>query len=131
MRTNETGWVPDDWDLDVATAVKNELLLLDSTVRAKRDAVGELLHEDFVEFGSSGRMWNRRDAIVGLEKNPGDGAREAHNVRASRLGADTVLLTYEVHGAGEGASLRSSVWRRDGQRWRLFFHQGTPSRYLD
>jgi ribonuclease HI len=131
MRTNETGWVPDDWDLDVAAAVKNELLLLDSKVRAKRDAVSDLLHEDFVEFGSSGRMWNHRDAVMGLEKNPGDGALEAHNVRAARLGTDTVLLTYAVHVPGQGASLKSSVWRRDGQSWRLFFHQGTPSQYLD
>jgi hypothetical protein len=131
MRTDETGWVPEDWDLDVATALRNELLLLDPRVRAKPDAVRELLHEDFVEYGSSGRTWNHCDAVVGLEKNPGDGALEAFNVRAARLGPDAVLLTYGVRVPGKGASLRSSVWRRDGERWRLFFHQCTPSRYLD
>jgi hypothetical protein len=131
MGTDDTSWVREVWDPDVATALENELFLLDPLVRAKPDAVGQLLHADFVEFGSSGREWNYRDALDGLAKNPGGAAPEARNVRAARVGPDAVLLTYHASMPGKGPSLRSSLWRRDGASWRLFFHQGTPTRDLD
>ena len=126
MGTDETGWVAADSDADVRAAVKGELLLLEPRIRADRDAVLDLLHEDFVEFGSSGRTRHRSDVVEGLEKNPGDDV-EARDIRAAHLGPGAVLLTYAVDVPGRGASVRSSVWRRDGQSWRLFFHQGTPT----
>jgi ribonuclease HI len=42
-----------------------------------------------------------------------------------RLGEDSILLTYRSI-RREGSALRSSLWLRDGQQWRLRFHQGTP-----
>ncbi|MGZ4626149.1 MAG: nuclear transport factor 2 family protein [Kineosporiaceae bacterium] len=123
METDETGWMVGDWDADVSAAVWNEMLLLDPDVRSRSAAVLELLHEDFVEFGSSGRTWTRSVVVAALADDPGE-VVEAHDIRASRLGPDAVLLTYELRAPGR-TSLRSSVWRRDRDRWWLFFHQGT------
>jgi len=33
---------------------------------------------------------------------------------------------YHVDGQAQCWELRSSLWRRHGQRWRMLFQQGTP-----
>jgi hypothetical protein len=42
---------------------------------------------------------------------------------------DAVLLTYETERSYPNGSkrrvLRSSVWKHDGLKWQMFFHQGT------
>jgi hypothetical protein len=41
-----------------------------------------------------------------------------------------VLVTYfsrTTDEAGSRAALRSSIWKRDGDRWQMLFHQGTPT----
>lgn len=46
-------------DADVAEVVRRELLLLQPEVRNDSGHVLRLLHGDFYEYGSSGRVWNR------------------------------------------------------------------------
>ena len=83
-----------------------------------------LLHPDFTEIGSSGRIWTRDAMMMSLEDQPG-GPTELELLGADRLGEQTVLLTYRSH-ARSGTALRSSLWVHDGAQWRLRFHQGTP-----
>jgi ribonuclease HI len=100
-----------------------EQRLLETSCRSDRACVDELLHPDFCEFGSSGVVWIRDDALTNLPADPVF-AGEAHDFRPARLGPDAVLLTYRI--SGTRASLRSSVWLRDETgAWRLRFHQGT------
>lgn len=113
----------DESDPDVREVVKHELSLLKPDVRGSPDAVLGLLHEEFREFGASGRTWDRSAVAAALAADPGNGA-EAQDMRAVRVAADVVLLTY-LAWTPEGVSLRSSLWVRDGERWWLFFHQGT------
>ena len=40
-----------------------ELLLMDPAMRRDRERVGALLTSDFVEFGSSGRVWTREATL--------------------------------------------------------------------
>jgi ribonuclease HI len=108
---------------DLARVVARELRLLETSCRADRACVAELLHPDFLEHGSSGVVWIRDDALTNLPADPVF-AGEAHDFRPARLGPDAVLLTYRI--SGTRASLRSSVWLRDETgAWRLRFHQGT------
>jgi hypothetical protein len=86
--------------------------------------VDRLLHPDFVGFGSSGRVWDKPAVIAALTGNPGS-APAVSDLRAERLGADVVLVTYRAHHQGAAASLRASVWVRCAQGWRVRFHQGT------
>ena len=111
-------------DDELRDVVQLELALLEPGLRGDADRVRSELHPDFVEYGSSGKVWDRTsvatataDAAVPIEVG---------DVRARRLGPDAVLLTYRTTTSG-GAVLRSSTWIRDvGGPWRLLFHQGTP-----
>jgi ribonuclease HI len=85
---------------------------------------GVLLHPDFMEIGSSGRVWTRDAMMMALEEDPGTHS-ELEILGADRIGSNAVLLTYRSH-ARSGPVLRSSLWVLDGTKWRLRFHQGTP-----
>jgi hypothetical protein len=115
---------PDDDELD--QVIGREMRLLDPRVRASAEAVSALLHEDFREFGASGRIWDRDSIVPAVSADPGPGVTVG-DMTAVRLAPDVVLLTYRVTRLG-GPSLRSSVWRRGDGGWQLFFHQGTLQR---
>ncbi|BCW69761.1 ribonuclease HI family protein [Arthrobacter sp. NicSoilB8] len=106
----------------VVESLERELLRPET--RADLGRTGVLLHPDFTEIGSSGRMWTRDAMMMALEDNPG-GPTELELLGADRLGEKTLLLTYRSR-TREGSALRSSLWVLDGAQWRLRFHQGTP-----
>ena len=106
----------------VVESLERELLRPET--RADLGRTGVLLHPDFTEIGSSGRIWTRDAMMMSLEDNPG-GAVELELLGADRLGEKTILLTYRSH-TREGSALRSSLWVLEGAQWRLRFHQGTP-----
>ena len=106
----------------IVEALERELLRPET--RADLGRTGVLLHPDFTEIGSSGRIWTRDAVMMTLEEQPG-GPTELELLGADRLGEQTILLTYRSH-ARSGTALRSSLWVHDGAQWRLRFHQGTP-----
>ena len=110
-------------DRELASVIELEQRLLEPSVRHDRNALDELLHEDFCEFGTSGRKFDRAMIIEALLAEAERTAR-AWDFRAVRLGPDAVLLTYRT----DRPSLRTSVWvRGDRGVWRLLHHQGTPA----
>jgi hypothetical protein len=111
-------------DADAKTVVERELLLLHPDVRRHGARLLTLLHPDFFEYGSSGRVWDRRSVAATTEDSVEP--IEARDVRARRLGPDAFLVTYTSDDAGRVA-LRSSTWLRHEDEWLLLFHQGTPS----
>lgn len=108
---------------EVAIVVERELLLLSPAVRLDPERVLTLLHPDFVEYGSSGRTWDR-SSITAVTAASADGIH-AEGVETRRLGPHAVLVTYRSHASGQVA-LRRSIWVREGGKWLLLFHQGTP-----
>lgn len=98
--------------------------LLGPLVRGDIGRTAILLHPDFMEIGSSGRVWTRDAMMMALEEDPGE-RTDIEILGADRIGAGAVLLTYRSF-ARSGTTLRSSLWVLDGDRWRLRFHQGTP-----
>jgi ribonuclease HI len=100
-----------------------ELRLLDPAVREDREEVERLLHPEFREIGASGRLWNRDEMVAALAEDPGTGAT-ASEIEARVVGEGVVLLTYVAESAA-GRSLRSSLWVRGEDSWRVLFHQGT------
>ncbi|EMY35195.1 RNase H [Arthrobacter crystallopoietes BAB-32] len=107
---------------DVVLRLEKELL--DPATRADFGRLGVLLHPDFVEIGQSGRMWTRDAMINSLQEDPETEA-SLELFAAERLGEDSILLTYRTS-TRTGSALRSSLWLRDGEQWRVRFHQGTP-----
>jgi ribonuclease HI len=107
-----------------ALVEKLERELLGPLVRGDLGRTAVLLHPDFLEIGSSGRVWTRDAMMMALEEDPGE-RTDIEILGADRIGPGAVLLTYRSY-ARSGTTLRSSLWVLDGDRWRLRFHQGTP-----
>ncbi|MGP4050722.1 nuclear transport factor 2 family protein [Streptomyces sp. 2A115] len=110
-------------------AIEGELRLLAPEIRRSPELVGALLHPEFHEFGASGRHWDRESIIESLSATTEPGARPSttSHMKGVRLAPDLVHLTFDTENNGRHAH-RSSLWRRTGEGWLLYFHQGTPFR---
>jgi|SRR5581483_3485680 len=84
--------------------------------------ISELISEEFIEFGCSGRIWRKQD----LAEHPGTSVDRVliSSFEARLLVATVALVTYSVL-RGSQRSLRSSIWKLTDGSWRLVFHQGT------
>lgn len=115
------------------TVIALERALHQQAVRLDRRRVDALLHPAFVEFGRSGRRWERAAMLELLGESTSPAAEiHAEAFQAERLAAEVVLLTYRsAHRRPDGRleqhALRSSVWVRTPTGWRLRLHQGTPT----
>jgi hypothetical protein len=96
-----------------------EARLLKPEIRASADALDRLVSDQFVEFGGSGRVYLKRDVIAQMLAQPNVSVSVA-DFQVLALSPDVALATYRT-----GKSLRSSIWRREGECWRIVFHQGT------
>jgi len=107
--------------------------LLAADQRGSPEAVAELLADDFVEFARSGGIYDRDQTIASLAGEGPAGVRKAFDFKVSLLGEGVALLTYRstrqvAADLDEQHTLRSSIWIWMGGRWRMRFHQGTPTR---
>ncbi len=107
--------------------------LLDPAVRRDSEQLADLLSDDFVEFGSSGRVWSR-EQIIELLATEDYRPPTVENFACAWLGDGVVLATYRTvrtkSDSGsvqtrKSAVLRSSIWVKEGDIWRIRFHQGT------
>ena len=99
--------------------------LLRPDVRKSKRLV-ELIAEDFVEFGSSGRVYTKADLVEALQAET-PVMQSIDDFRVALLGPTVALLTYRIHRHSTPPvhTLRSSVWRLHGDQWLMVFHQGT------
>ena len=103
--------------------------LLNPSVRRSKAQIDSLLADDFFEFGSSGRIWSREDVLKDFPTQKSSGSFVIGDFEVRRLGEDTVLATYTLVVEGSASvSLRSSIWKKTGERWQVIFHQGTRVR---
>ena len=81
----------------------------------------------FIQFGASGRRWERREIVAALaaERAPEAERAVTSELAGVRLADDIVLVTY-VSQAGSRRCRRSSIWRKTPTGWRVYFHQGAP-----
>jgi hypothetical protein len=120
-------------DLSIEQQLRElEERLLQSEVRRSADYVGALLADEFIEFGSSGRVFNKQQIIDNLTDEP-QIRRSLVDFKTLPLAPGLVLATYRaVRHGGPGEppiySLRSSIWKLIDDRWRMVFHQGTLSK---
>ena len=82
---------------------------------------------EFWEIGASGQRYGRafvRDTVVERLRNPGDDPWTCSEFGLTELAQHVFLLTYVLEQA-ERRTMRSTIWRRDPDGWRVVFHQGT------
>lgn len=105
--------------------IKLEKELLNPATRNSPKRVDELLADEFVEFGSSGKISYKADTIASLSTET-DFAVTADCFSPKELSVDVVLLTYKsTNLQTNSVALRSSIWKLIDGRWQMVFHQGT------
>lgn len=104
--------------------------------RKSAEAVEKLLAHGFVEFGSSGTVYDNKDDLIALlaAERPDLASPPviACDYGFRTISSDAVLVTYrtiqEMKDRGPPRHvLRSSIWQRIDGRWQMIFHQGTPT----
>ncbi|WP_392535854.1 DUF4440 domain-containing protein [Nostoc sp. C117] len=105
--------------------------LLQPDIRKSAKDVMDLLADEFIEFGSSGRVFDKQQIIKSLENEPIEPLTQISitEFKTLVLATGVVLVTYRIvkHISGEQPvdSLRSSIWKLIDNQWKIIFHQGT------
>jgi hypothetical protein len=122
--------------VDDETLIKGlEEKLLLQKIRSSREELEKLVSPDFIEYGSSGKIYNYLGIIAYLLANSADTFNYTFvNFKTIRLSDDTILALYILETEKNHKitiTNRSSLWRREGDSegedswWRIIFHQGT------
>ena len=106
-----------------------EVKLLQSNVRKSPNEIEQLLADDFMEIGCSGRTYNRQQVIDVLQ-NESTAKMAISDFRILNLSETVVLANFRetkfnAENIIENESLRSSIWKLFGDKWKMIFHQGT------
>lgn len=83
--------------------------------------------EDFWEIGASGRIYSRDFVISNLierYKEPEPHSWPCRDFSIQPLADSLFLVSYTLDEPTR-TTRRSTIWRRDGQFWKIVFHQGT------
>ncbi len=87
-----------------------------------------VLAADFFEYGMSSRVYQRQDTLdIPSQEIASLIPLREFKVRLIDHSVAQVTYISVVDYDGEiFTALRSSLWSRDGESWKLRFHQGTP-----
>jgi len=113
--------------------LRDEILALERScllpeVRSSSAQLDSLIADDFLEFGSSGRTWDKAAVLSDLPAQTGL-SFELSEFVAVPLSPDLVQTRFRTALTGSDGvqhALRSSLWVRRSGRWQMLFHQGTP-----
>ena len=98
-----------------------EDMLVSAAVRSSAEALDGLIADEFIEFAASGQIYSKQDVLKQALSHP-HVVVNVVDFRVVVISQGAVLATYKTQ-----KSFRSSIWRLDGDRWRILFHQGTTS----
>jgi len=115
---------------EAETIRRLEERLLPSGVRRSVEDALKLLADEFIEYGWSGGIYNKKQVIKGLQDE--DLVKiSISDFAVTVLASDVILATYraERHESDgrKRYSLRSSIWKFIDDGWQVVFHQGTPT----
>ena len=119
--------------MSLSTEVRAELMQLEEDMWREETRYDPAFQErrfapDFVEFGRSGRVYAREQAIC-TESRPILAELPLPNLSVRLLDTNTAQVTYDSRVSEAGTvqyARRSSIWSRIGGIWVMRFHQGTP-----
>jgi hypothetical protein len=106
-----------------------EKKLLDPVLRRNPEQLASLLADDFVEFGGSGRTYDKNQVLYRLGRQL-PAQLTIDEFRVVELAPDAALVTDRARAESadrraEKYSLRSSIWLQRAGKWKMIFHQGT------
>ncbi|MFZ2048861.1 MAG: DUF4440 domain-containing protein [Minisyncoccia bacterium] len=111
------------------TIFELENKLLQSDIRKSVENLDDLISEDFIEFGSSGAIYTKKDILERLPNSP-EIKFVMTDFKVNVLSTDIVQSTFKTEKidaeTGKNTrSLRSSIWKNESGWWKIIFHQGT------
>ncbi len=101
--------------------------LLNPEVRRSPEKLKNLLSEDFIEYCSTGEIYNYNINDTFYEDNV---SFELMDFKSRELADDCILATYKIIKTYHSdniikKSIRSSIWKFYDDKWKMLFHQGT------
>jgi hypothetical protein len=120
---------------DNALVKELEEKLLSSKIRGNREELEQLISTEFIEYGSSGKIYNYLGTLAYLLVNSKNIFNYSFvNFKTRRLSEDIILALYVLEVEKDRRitiSNRSSLWHWENDSaekepaWRIIFHQGT------
>ncbi len=98
--------------------------LLTDDLRADRDAYAAHLHPHFMEHDAKGRASGKGRVLATIAPLPEPVRVEVEGV--DELAPWVIMLRWRARSAS-AVTLRSSIWVKNGDTWRLRFEQHTPT----
>jgi hypothetical protein len=100
-------------------------------IRKSPEELSELIDDDFLEIGSSGKMYMKKDVLVNLPAAP-EIEFEMTDFTIKILASEIVQSFFKTKKVNKetgqtSISLRSSIWKKEKDIWKMVFHQGTPA----
>ena len=105
-----------------------ELDLLQCDLNAHPGLIDELLAQDFEEIDNQGHQHSREDVIEWLKQKDPKQLWAFRDFRIKPLTGDCVLAIYSLQRPPQSnaqGSIRTSLWQRQGNQWKMVFHQAT------
>ena len=116
--------------MDISELIKVlELELLQPGVIKSKERLNELIADNFLEIGASGKNYSKQDILNKLPQQP-ETKLALQDFNTIEISPDTILATYQVEKEsgeknGKSISSRSSIWQNKDGEWKIIFHQGT------
>jgi len=107
-----------------------EQTLVEPQTRSSYDLLNQLLHNDFYEYGSSGKKYVKSDITERLPETVEHNVYVIKDYTTKQLSDDCVLANFRTDRTDPDGtkvlSFRTSIWKLTDGQWQMFFHQGTP-----
>ncbi|MEM6402804.1 MAG: DUF4440 domain-containing protein [Cyanobacteria bacterium P01_D01_bin.116] len=113
--------------IDILIKKENQLLLPE--IRHSTTKLKELLSENFIEIGSSGKKFRLKEVLENLSKEK-DWSAKISNIEFRMINEDVAQLFYNCviyHNLDDKGSysIRNLIWTNESDTWKMIFHQGT------
>lgn len=107
-----------------------EQLLVQPATRLSVELLNRYLADDFYEIAATGRCFGKADVLERLPtEQPTVITQQDFECRVLADGLAQLTYRATIQRAESNSpsySVRSSIWRFDGEKWQMIFHQGTP-----
>lgn len=108
---------------------QKERELLEDSIRKSQEMLDSYLTQDFCEFWASGNIYSKSDILLTLP-SLSETKYVLKDVKIIQLSENIFQIAYkltetEKESKNQRKTLRSSLWRKEGEDWKMFFHQGT------
>ncbi len=115
--------------------IQLEQLLVQPATRLSAEMLNRHLADDFYEIAATGRCFGKADVLERLPtETPPVITQQDFNCRVLADGLAQLTYRATIQRAESDSlsySVRSSIWRFDGEKWQMVFHQGTACESFD